>query len=79
MAIPGTLWFAAAVAPDGETPFSFRSNSEGLYLFTFRGRTPCTFTDAAGTPLPLVGATLGLDTEANGATRTVFKLLFSGK
>ena len=70
--LPATLWFDQAAAPEGESPFTFRPQANGVYVVSFAGSTACTFTDQAGRALVPVDIQLVMG-EA-GSTKTVFKL-----
>jgi hypothetical protein len=72
--LPATLWFDQSVAPEGESPFTFRSQANGVYVVSFAGSTTCTFTDRAGQPLAPVDIQYQLVMDESGPTKTVLKL-----
>ena len=72
--LPATLWFDQSVAPEGESPFTFRSQANGVYVVSFAGSTACTFTDRSGQPLAAVDIQYQLVMGEAGPTKTVLKL-----
>jgi hypothetical protein len=77
--LPATLWFDQAVAPEGESPFTFRSQENGEYVVSFAGSTACTFTDRAGQPLAPVDIQYQLVMGKDGPTKTVLKLMLAAR
>jgi hypothetical protein len=72
--LPATLWFDQATVPEGESPFTFRSQPNGVYVVSFAGTTACTFTDREGRPLLPVDIQYQVVMGADGPTKTVLKL-----
>jgi hypothetical protein len=72
--LPTTLWFDKTTAPEGESPFTFQSQTDGVYVLSFAGSTTCTFTDVSGQPLVPVDIQYRLLNAKNGPGKTVLKL-----
>jgi hypothetical protein len=72
--LPATLWFDQTAAPDGDSPFTFRSQTNGIYLVSFAGTTACTFTDRDGRSLVPVDIQYQVVMGEAGPTKTMLKL-----
>lgn len=72
--LPATLWFDQATAPEGESPFTFRPQMNGIYTVSFAGSMPCTFTDREGQPLAPVDIQYQVVCGDAGPVKTVLRL-----